>query len=331
MDELILRHLSGEATDVEVHRLDKWRAASAENEAHFREVDALWEGLGRLRSHGTARRPDVESMMAEAELRRSRSRTRRSRRALVRSPWIGYGLAAAASIAMVVFGVGVWQGREASGTALTAVESSVVGSGRVVAMTLSDGSYLRASAGTKLQFPAEAGRREVVVEGQAFFAVATADDPFVVRTAEGELTALGTRFEVRAGGDLLRVVVVEGVVEFAGPGGRSEIRAGQVATVQGGGYPEVREVRTVEDVWALLDWPGGLLAFQRTPLGEVAQQLEHEFKIDVRIEDTLAAARRVTGSFQDASLDDVVDAVCAVTGVRCSRQGDAVVIRGPTR
>jgi len=327
MDELILRHLGGEATDVEVHRLDKWRAASPENELHFQEMAALWEGLGRLPRGRAARRPDPQGMMTEAEARRAR----RSRRAPVRSPWAGYGLAAAASIATIFLGVRLWNAHESPATALSAVESSLVGSGQVVAMTLSDGSYLRASAGTKVQFPAEAGRREVVVEGQAFFAVATADDPFVVRTAEGELTALGTRFEVRAGGDLLRVVVVEGAVEFAGPGGRSEIRAGQVATVRGGGYPEVREVRTVEDVWSLLDWPGGLLAFQRTPLGEVAQQLEHEYKIDVRIEDTLAAARRVTGSFQDASLDDVVDAVCAVTGVRCSRQGDAVVIQGPNR
>ncbi len=331
MDEVILRHLSREATDVEEHRLDKWRAASPENEGRFQELRALWEGLGRVETRRTARRPDVDAMVAEAEQRRSRSRARRSRRAFVRSPWVGYGLAAAASIAMVAFGVRLWQARDASGTALAAVASSVVGSGQVVAMTLSDGSYLRASTGTRLEFPAEAGRREVVLEGQAFFAVATADAPFVVRTAEGELTAVGTRFEVRTGGDLLRVVVVEGVVEFAGPGGRSEIRAGQVATVQGRGSPDVQQVRTVEDVWSLLDWPGGLLAFQRTPLDEVAAQLEHQFKIDVRIEDTVAAGRRVTGSFQDASLDDVVDAVCAVTGVSCSREGDAVVIHAPTR
>jgi ferric-dicitrate binding protein FerR (iron transport regulator) len=83
-------------------------------------------------------------------------------------------------------------------------------------MTLSDGTFLRAAEGASLEFPAEAGRREVVLHGRAFFAVAHGERPFVART---------------------------------------------------GGAPRVM---TVADVWALLDWPSGLLALQRTSLDDVA-------------------------------------------------------------
>ena len=38
-------------------------------------------------------------------------------------------------------------------------------------------------------------RREVVLEGRAFFAVATDPVPFVVRTRLGQMTVRGTRFE----------------------------------------------------------------------------------------------------------------------------------------
>lgn len=328
MDELILRHLNGEATDVEQHRLEKWRAASAENEARYREARAVWQGLGSVRTPRGGARPDARAIMAEAERRRTRSRARRSARAFLRSPWVGYGTAVAAGLALAFFGLRSWQAREVgSGGALATVESTV-GPGRVVAMTLSDGTFLRAAQGTSLEFPAEAGQREVVLEGTAFFAVAPGSEPFVVRTAAGELRVVGTRFEVRAARGELRVVVVEGTVALSGPGGEADLGAGQVATVRSGGPPEVT---TVEDVWALLDWPSGLLAFQRTPLGDVAGQLEHHFGVDLRIEDSIVASRRVTGSFRDDSLDEVVGAVCAVTGIRCERDGDTFVLGAPSR
>lgn len=324
MDDLILRHLNGEATDVEQHRLEKWRSASEANEVRYRELETLWEGLGRVSAPRTARRPDAVAWMAEAERRRDRARARRTRRNLLRSPWMVYGTAAAATVLLAFLGVRAFRTDSAT-TALTTVESSV-GPGRVVAMTLSDGTFLRAAEGASLEFPAEAGRREVVLHGRAFFAVARGERPFVVRTGEAELTVVGTRFEVSAGGGALRVVVVEGTVEVAGAGGTADVGAGQVATVALGGAPRVM---TVADVWALLDWPSGLLAFQRTSLGDVAGQLQHQFGVDVHIADTVLAARRVTGSFHDVSLDQVVEAVCAVTGIQCERRGDAYVLGVP--
>lgn len=325
MDELILRQLNGEVTDVEQHRLEKWRAASPGNEGRYQEVRALWEGLGTLSRSGRASTPDAPSMMAEAERRRARSRARRSRREVLRSPWIGYGVAAAAGLALAFIGLRAWTSRGDTAVALAAVESSV-GPGGIVAMTLSDGSFLRVAEGARMDFPAKAGRREVVLDGRAFFAVARARAPFVVRTAAGELRVTGTRFEVRTEGDDVRVIVVEGTVELVGPAGAADLEAGQVGTVQAGGAPRVT---TVGDVWALLDWPGRLLAFQRTSLRAVAGQLAHEFGVEVRIADSLVADRRVTGSFQDDSLDEVVDALCAVTGIRCERVGSTVVLGVP--
>ncbi|MEJ2206351.1 MAG: hypothetical protein P8170_19850 [Gemmatimonadota bacterium] len=48
MDELILRHLNGEATDVEQRRLENWREASPGNEVRFLEARAIWNGPGAL-------------------------------------------------------------------------------------------------------------------------------------------------------------------------------------------------------------------------------------------------------------------------------------------
>lgn len=322
MDELILRHLSGETTDVERHRLEKWRESSPTNESRFQELRALWDRLEEASpSSPPSPLPDAGALMAEAERRRARSRAKRSRMAVLRSPWTGYGIAAVV-IMIALFGVRTWRTLEHEGTALATVASSVE-PGRVMAMTLSDGSILRLAEGSRVDFPASMGQREVTLEGKAFFAVAAGTVPFVVRTAMGELTVRGTRFEVTVDGQELRVVVVEGTVEMAGPGGAVEVGRGQVGTVRAGDAPRVV---TVDDVWDLLDWPGGLLTFQSTPLRDVAGQIARHFGVDVRIADSSVVARRVTGSFGDDSLDDVVDAVCAVTGIRCIRRGDVVFL-----
>ncbi len=325
MDELILKYLGGEATDVEVRRLKDWRAASPENERRVRELEAIWAGLGRIPTATHGPRPRVEDLVGEAEARRARSRSKQSRRAFVRSGWAGYGLAAAAILVLVLVGTSIWGDGPTRAPALAPVRSAV-GVGQVVTMTLSDGSYVHLAEGARLDFPAEAGRREVVVDGRAFFAVARAPDPFTVRTPIAELTVRGTRFEVRTGGDLLRLVVVDGIVDVAGPGGRARVVGGQVATVRTGGAPEVA---TVEDVWPLLDWPGGVLAFQRTPLRDVARELARYYGVEVAVPDSAVAALRVTGSFHGDSLTEVVDAVCAVTGIQCDRTGSRIVLGAP--
>jgi transmembrane sensor len=327
MDELILRHLSGEATDVEQRRLEHWRAASSANEVRFREVQAVWSGLGTVRSPRRSRRPDPDAMMAEAERRRARQRASRSRRAVLRSPWTGYGIAAAAVLVLGFVGLDVWPGRGGAGTALATVESSVA-PGRVVAIRLSDGTFVRLAEGATVDFPAESGRREVALAGRAFFAVAPGRLPFVVRTGGGEVRVTGTRFEVWHGDEGLRVVVVEGTVELTASGELVKAAAGQVATATPDGVPQVADV---DDVWSLLDWPGGLLAFQSTSLSDVAEQLEHHFGVDVGIGDPSVAERSVTGSFQDEALEDIVDAICAVTGLRCELRAGSVALGVPVR
>jgi ferric-dicitrate binding protein FerR (iron transport regulator) len=89
MDEVILRHLCGEATDVDRGRLDEWRTASPENEIRFRQLQVLWGGLERVRSRRPATRPDIDAMLQEAERRRSASRTITFRKPPFRTLWAG--------------------------------------------------------------------------------------------------------------------------------------------------------------------------------------------------------------------------------------------------
>ena len=142
--------------------------------------------------------------------------------------------------------------------------------GETVTVTLQDGSYVRLDGGARLEEWGTEGTRTVTLEGRAFFAVAREEDrPFTVRTGAGEVRVLGTRFEVGPEGeDGVRIVVVEGRVGVTNALGSVEVPAGSMAWMREAA-PPVAQV--AEDVWALLDWPGGILVFQSTPLARVAE------------------------------------------------------------
>jgi transmembrane sensor len=153
--------------------------------------------------------------------------------------------------------------------------------------------------------------------------VAHGELPFEVRTAVGTITVVGTRFEVSTGPDELRVVVVEGTVRLSD--GRSAVRvtAEQVAFLRQGSSPRILERA---DIWSFLDWSGGLLIFQATPLRQVADEVGRHFGLTVRITDDEIGSRRVTASFEDESAEEVVSAVCLVVDARCEMDGAEVTI-----
>jgi len=316
MNDLIVKHLSGTATDIEERTLERWRAESPDNEAEYRSVEALWGLVGddAAAPNGAAAQPvppDPAAIIGKAEARRGRSKARAGRRALMRSPWLGYAVAAAAVLALVIARMPF--GGTADGVPLLAPVGSTASAGNIMTMSLSDGSVVRLADHTSISFPPSSEARDVVLQGRAFFAVAHGDEPFRVRTAMGDVTVHGTRFEVRTSEHELRVVVLEGVVEVAnGTGTRVELHPGEVARIG----PDGRPVVAAEDVWSLLDWTGGLLVFQETPLADVAEEIGRHFGRSVSVDEGLRAVR-VTAWFGDEGVDEVVSGVCLVAGASC--------------
>jgi transmembrane sensor len=317
MDDLIVRRLRGEATDIEIRRLDQWRAAAEENERAYREVVRLWERSGELTRTGVPSPPGLDRVVEAAERRRKRA----GRRTVLRSPWLGRAavVAVLASSGYLAFGPGR---SPVPGITLTPLESSL-GSHQVMTMSLSDGSVVRAAPETHLEFPSATDRRRVVLDGRAFFAVAHGDLPFQVQTPVGTVTVTGTRFEVTSAPGGIRVVVVEGTVQVANDQGTAQVRAGQVAFLTQGSTARILEHA---DVWTLLDWSGGLLIFQATPLRQVAAEVSMHFGVTVRVSDDDVGRRRITAWFEGEPLEDVVSALCIVADARCEMGETEVTI-----
>ncbi len=312
MDEAILQTLSGGATPFVEERVRRWRAESPENEAYYQNVALVWSATAPEPQATVAASLDLRGSVAEADLRRAVAARRR--RAFPRALAIAAGIAAlAVSIRLLS------PGRH---TAQPWATYAAAGASRTVA--LDDGTFVRLAPGSRMDARAAASSRTVRLVGRAFFAVAhDPARPFVVRAGSAEARVLGTRFEVAETGGAVRVIVVDGLVGMANAHGRVDVPAGSVGRAAGDSAPTSERPA---DIRALLDWPGGVLLFQGTPLAGVAEEVGSAFGRRVVVAGDSLRAIRISGSFEQESFPEVIQALCETVGAACSMTPDGASI-----
>ena len=329
MDELIIRVLSGTASTFEEERLKRWRSEASENEAHYLETSRVWDLTAPEEVAGPAAPPadavlriaDSRPSGTPATRRKSPLRSSTTKKSIRLQRKLQWGLALAAS--MVAVTVGLRMMGESSGTAPVASYATGIGESRTV--TLADGSFVRLAPESRLRDWSTEASRRVALSGRAFFAVAhDADRPFTVETDAGAVTVLGTRFELSQSQEALRAVVVEGRVSVSNDHGAVEVTRGSVATVIRGAAPR-SEIS--DDVYSLLNWPGGVLVFQGTPLGQAAEEVSRHFGRTLEVSGERLEARRISAWFDGETFDEIAESLCVVAGAECTLSDSAVVMR----
>jgi transmembrane sensor len=309
LDDLIIRALQGRTTDEEVERLRSWREASPDHEEHYQRFAAVWRATRDYQRRLRPSEPPIDATLARIRTHGS-GRRRRGRSFLTH--------AAAAAAALVVGVVAVTQTDRAA--PIEQMSEFVTGAGETATVRLNDGTIVRLAPETRLVLTGAAAGRDVTLEGRAFFAVVKDPaQPFRVHTPAGLVRVHGTRFELQARREDLRVVVVEGRVGVATNGGEVEVVDRQVSHARRGEPPSVVEVA---EVWSLLHWLGGFLAFESTPMTEVAEEIEHRLGVRLVIEDVAIARQTVTAWFGNEPIEEIVAVLCRLVEARCVMEGN---------
>lgn len=322
MDDLIWHSLQGNTGEDEECLLAQWRAASASNERHYRELRALWQASSLMeRPRPATRRPSTAEILDAANGRGADGWIRGAGR-FVGPRWLAAGVATAAAVILALGALQIFQGPRLQ------AQEFVTGSGETASVRLADGSVVRLGPESRLRLP---GTRigDVWLDGTAFFAIAKQDGrSFTVQTSAGTATVLGTRFELQTRERELRLVVVEGSVAVQSHGERVDVGAGEVSYVVEGAAPSVARV---DDPRAMLGWMEGVLVFQDTPLSRVVHEIEAEYGTHITIADAVLAQRVVTAFFVDQPVEAVVSVVCQVVAARCSLGVDSAMMKLPER
>lgn len=306
MDSRILRTLQGIATPAEEAEVARWRASSKANEEEYRELQRVWQLTGLLKwQESSPPAPAVEDL-----LDRNRKRP---------GSWWKTAAAIAAACGALLFAANEFGAPEEF-----RVREIVTGAGETATAELEDGTIVRLAGSSRLRVKSMKGDRAVALDGRAFFAVAKdSRRPFRVQAGSGEVTVLGTQFDLRARDEDLQLVVVEGAVEFSSAGETIRVNAGEASQLTETGSPRLLQISDVDEH---VHWIGPLLVFQATPLDEVAQAVQDRFGQPVVVMDRAVAERTVTAWFSTAEPWQVMSAVCRVVDASCRMSGDTIVV-----
>jgi transmembrane sensor len=196
--------------------------------------------------------------------------------------WLGSAAACAAAVAAVM----VMQPAAAD------IYTVQTASGETKQITLSEGSRVEISGGSRLAFDRNHPRQVTVERGEALFHVRhDAADPFTVRSGALEVQDVGTVFNVVRDGRRFSVAVAEGSVLFQPRREAVTLAAGAALTVDEDG----KDVQVVKvDPGLVGSWRQGRLAFSATPVPQALREIERLYGTKV-LADPRLSARRVTG------------------------------------
>ena len=209
--------------------------------------------------------------------------------------------------------------------------------GRRDSVRLPDGTRVVLAPGSRLTLASGfgTGARDLTLEGQALFAVVhDATRPFTVHAGGALVRDVGTVFAVRTDGapaGAVTVSVTEGRVALQlakdsmqlGMSGGPELAAGDRGVIGDGDVPVLaRGVVTAADVaWAT----SGTLTYRAAPLATVIADLRRWYGIELKVDRTLAS-RRLTATFTNEPVDEVVRVIALALGATATRDGDVVTL-----
>jgi ferric-dicitrate binding protein FerR (iron transport regulator) len=198
-----------------------------------------------------------------------------------------------------------------------------VARGDTLTYTLPDNSQVYLNAASDLTFRKGQWDRErtVHLRGEAFFQV-TSGNSFTVETVRGDVTVLGTSFNVLQRGARFAVECREGRVEVRAPQSDAVVlAAGEAVRLTDG----VLNRYDVNDTNLQPGWIKGVFRFDDQPLSEVFAELERQFNIDVQYAEEIGATS-FTGVFESTDLNDALYNVTWPMGLRYTITEETVEI-----
>ena len=195
-----------------------------------------------------------------------------------------------------------------------------VGSRTVV--QLSDGTEVHLNSGSKIKYPRSfnGNTREIDLSGEGFFNVAhDPEHPFIVKTKQLNVKALGTKFNVLSypEEDVIATTLVEGkvVLEVITENGKTKT-IGALTPGQHVKYhiSSGKASSTKGDVGKYIAWKDGLLIFDNSGINEVAERLGRMFNVEIEATNEIKDYT-YTVKFMDESLSQILDLLTKATPV----------------
>ena len=241
-----------------------------------------------------------------------------------------YRWAGAAAVLLLAFFV--WQYmKPPSPTAILVIESAT--SGEIQEERLPDGSTVWLNRNSKITYQKRPNDslRLVVLEGEAFFEVATDSlQPFVVMAGDVQTKVLGTAFNVQAfaGSHQVKVALQTGKVQVLASNSNAILSPGELLI-----FNKQEQTTTTRPYFqdAPYAWRNGIISFDGADVREVAAVLENWYGIQFVLEDMTRMNSELVTRLDATrmTMEQVLEVIAKVTDYRFERKSRKAILVKP--
>ncbi|MCG2613421.1 FecR domain-containing protein [Terrimonas sp. NA20] len=310
---LVTRKLSGEASQCELQELADLLKTDTSLREEFEIMSRYWQQENQEQTANTeaALQRTLSQLGIEPEVQ-----TEATEPAVKRIPaWKIFTRAAAAVILLGALSVGIYAlvNNGSSGDNKNLVQKTNA-KGVKSTIALADGSKVWLNADSKLQYPSSftGNTREVYLNGEAFFDIEkNPSKPFIIHLANGTIRVLGTSFNIKAYDNepVVETSVATGKVAFI-PRLKNNDPADTIFLTPNNKV--IYQLKTEKTTTAATSseedraWTEGKLIFRSMLFEEIGIELERNFGKKVVFEDSDIKTYRLTGSFQNNTLSEIL-------------------------
>ncbi len=205
------------------------------------------------------------------------------------------------------------------------------GMGEHSRVSLPDGTALTLNAQTTVRYNLADGKRQVSIDGEAFFEVArNPEHPFVVSANGMTVTCLGTSFDVRNYSDesTASVVLRDGKVRVNARDADLTMEPGSRVLMDRQTLALSKHTVTPSDYTA---WLNGEIKFNNQTLEEIAAELSRNYNIDLVITSDELKQERFNGYLGRSSLRNILDVLCLASDMSYHVDNDTMVYIYPRK
>ncbi|MCD8167244.1 MAG: FecR domain-containing protein [Bacteroides sp.] len=207
------------------------------------------------------------------------------------------------------------------------MQEIITTAGQKQTLTLPDGSTLVVNACSHVRYPQSFAKdnRQIYLEGEAYFQVApNKNHPFIITTSKFDIKVLGTSFNVKAypEDENNSVTVESGKVQIDLPEAMLRL-SGQEELAFNTVTEEFYKQRKEGEV---SPWVKGGLRFTRTPIRDVARELERFYNCHITFNQGQEFNNLISGEHENSSLEAVLRSIEYITGIRYTITGNQIFL-----
>ncbi len=330
--DLITRYFAGEIGEDELRLLSNWLSANPVNEEFFKQYHKTWLLIEKQKVYSSI---DMEKewkalqskLNSEPETRKPlKVISSKTKQPKIRSSFLTLQRVAAVAIIVVSTFLLYFYFSKPAEIVITAQTENIE-------QVLPDGSVVSLHAGSQLTYPEvfTTKSRNVQLKGEAYFKVAhDASKPFIVASGDAMVEVLGTEFNVNSNSTSgnTEVVLTTGKVSvyyienpsekvLLSPGEKAELIADQMF---------IRKQTNTDPNY--MAWKTRVLVFDNETLSQVVKTLRSVYQTSITLTDNESAECRVTASFNDQSLQSVLEVLKETLELQVQMDGENISISG---